>query len=236
MHFQVNAPDPAEADTEAVPGPISKKPKLVIPQAQPPTVHSKVPNIPRLGLSMPHSATFATKSTNKTIPIIIGSIAALCIVCVTVIIVNSRNPGIAAPPPTDQSAAKLTQTEFRKQFEEKAQKFLDASAPMVERDLQEAKMKQEALEEEMDRQRKMLASEYGEKFFDGDQNAGYQLVLAFEDIIEMMPESEEQAREWLVEKITKNPVLKPFLTKIGESSFSDASNKETMSQPSHRKA
>lgn len=224
-HFEVGASPATGTDTGNLAEPVVKKPSLVMPPAQPRSVPAHAPAQHRPGFSQPQHSLYAPKSSDKTIPIIIGSIAALCIVCVTAIILNSKGSGNAAPAQTAQVAAKPTQTDVRKGIEEKAQEFLDASAAAVERQLEEAKEEQEAYDEEMDRQRRYLASMYGEKYFDGDDEAGRQLVLAIEEILEMTPESEEQAREWLVEKMTKNPVLKPFLAKIDELPFSDGSTK-----------
>lgn len=224
-HFQVGASPATAADLANAPEPVIKKPALVMTPPQPRSVASHSPAMQRPGLSLPHSNVYAAKPSDKTIPIIIGSIAALCIICVTVIIINSKGSGNAAPAQTAQVVAKPTHTDVRKGIEEKAQEFLDASAPTVERELQEAKEEQEEFDAEMERQRKFLASMYGEKYFDGDEDAGQQFVLAIEEILERMPESEEQAREWLVEKMTENPVLKPFLAKIDEMPFSEGSNK-----------
>lgn len=194
-------------------------------QPQPRSAPAPMPTMPRPGLSQHQPSPYAAKASDKTIPIMIGSIAALCIICVTVIIINSKGSGDAASAQTAQVATKPTHTDVRKGIEEKAQEFLDASAPTVERELQEAKEEQKEYDAEMERQREFLATMYGEKYFDGDEKAGQQFVLAMEEILEMMPESEQQAREWLVEKMTKNPVLKPYLAKIDEMPFSESSNK-----------
>ncbi len=215
-NFEIDAPQAVQHNSVVVPEPSLRKPSLVIPQQNPGPLPSQRPSLSHPSLSMYNRTTLPTKSADKTIPIIIGSIVALCIVCITIVVINSNK---SEPIQQPQVAAKPTQKEIRKGIEEKAKEFLEASASSVERAIEEGKEEQKAFEEEQERQRASLATMYGDKFLNGDHAAGYQLVLEIEKLFEMMPESEEKAKQILTEGMAKNPVLKPFLAKIDELPF-----------------
>lgn len=227
-HFQITPPQAVEDAAVSYTEPMPKKPTLVIPNLNPGPVHSPRPPMSHPGLSSYNRTMLPVKSTDKTIPIIIGAIVALCIVCVTIVVINSNK---SEPIQTAQPAAKPkpTQKEIRQGIEEKAQELLEASAPSIERAVQEAKEEQREFEEEQDRQRVLLGEMYGDKFLNGDHEAGYQLILEMEKLFEMMPESEDEAKEFLTERMTKNPVLKPYVAKIDEFPFFDSNKKGPMS-------
>jgi S1-C subfamily serine protease len=211
-HFQIAAPQAAEP--EPAPQPQFRKPMLSTPPLSSAPAQHQAPTLQRPGLPSYQQPTFAPKPSDKTIPIIVGSLAALCIVCVTFVVINSNKP--EPVPAAPQVAAKPTQTDVRKSIEEKAQEMLDASAPSVERAVEKAKEEQAVFEEMQEERRTMLAEMYAEKIFDGDEKLGYQMVLAIEEVMKMMPESEDQAEKLLREEMTKNPALKPFIAKLDE--------------------
>lgn len=213
-HFQIEAPQAAQPEPAPQPQPALRKPMLATPPLHTGAVQPQAPALSRPGLPSYQQPTFAPKPSDKTIPIIVGSLAALCIVCVTFVVINSNKP--EPVPAAPQVAAKPTQTDVRKSIEEKAQEMLDASAPSVERAVEKAKQEQEVFEEMQEERRTMLAEMYAEKIFDGDEKLGYQMVLAIEEVMKMMPESEDQAEKLLREEMTKNPALKPFIAKLDE--------------------
>ena len=225
-HFQIETPQAVQDDSDPLPEPVQKKPTLVIPNLNPGPVHSQRPPMSHPGPSAYNRTALAPKPTDRTIPIIIGSIVALSIVCITIVVINSDK---SEPTPAPQVTAKPTRKEILKGIEEKAQEFLDASSPAVERAIEEGKKEQQEFEEEQDRQRVALAEMYGDQFFDGDHDAGYQLILEMEKLFEMMPESEDEAKEFLTERMTKNPVLRSHVAKVDEFPFFDSNRKGPMS-------
>jgi serine protease Do len=161
------------------------------------------------------------KSSDKTVWIVVGSIAALAIICFTIVTLVS---GKSQPPPvaqTVQTPPKLTVEDRRKEIEQQAKDMLDASASAIEREIEEAKEEQKAFDEAREERRKELAEMYGERFFDGDEEAGYQLVVEIEGMFDMMLDSEEEAQEYLQERIEKNPVLKPYIAKLDGFPFTE---------------
>jgi S1-C subfamily serine protease len=227
-HFQVAAPQADQVGSDSFPESLPRKPKLLTPTHNPAPIQPQAPPTWRPGVSSYNQTTLPAKSTDKTIPIIIGSIAALVIVCITLVIINSNKSG---PTPTTQvetKPTKVSQAERRKEVEEKAKEFLEASSESVERSIEVAKEEQKAFEEEQSRERDALAEIYGDKFFDGDHDAGYQLVVELEEVIQSMPRSEDEAQELLVERMKNNPVLKPFVNKSGDFTFADKNNQGPM--------
>jgi serine protease Do len=235
VHFEIPATELTHTETEIAPESLPKKPKFIIPGATPPPVQPQSPPVqhpgmpmPRHGLSSSPPTTFTPRPANHTIPIIIGSIAALTIICVTLIVINSNNskaPAVAAAPPP---AAKPSQADIRKGIEEKAKEMLDASAPSVERAVNEAKAEQNAFEEMQEHRRKVIGAMYGEKIFDGDEDAGYQLAREIEEVMERMPTSEKKAEEMLRDRFAKNEILKPHMEKIEELLFNAKKSKGPM--------
>lgn len=225
-HFQIAAPQAAQPEPAAAPQPMLRKPMLSTPPLHTGAVQPQSPALSRPGLPSYQQTTFTPKPSDKTIPIIVGSLAALCIVCVTFVVINSNKPDPV--PAAPQVAAKPTQTDVRKSIEEKAQEMLDASAPSVERAVERANEEQRAFDEMQEERRTMLAEMYAEKVFDGDEKLGYQMVLAVEEVMKMMPESEDEAEKLLREEMKKNPVLEPFIAKLDELPFSGNNKKGPM--------
>jgi S1-C subfamily serine protease len=222
-HFQIAAPQAVQVGTAAIPEPVAKKPSLLLNTSPMP---QQRPSPARHNMPSPYPTTLAPKSTDKTVLLLVCSVVLLCIVCITLVFINSSKSNT---PQIAQTVAKPTQTDIRKGIEEKAQEFLESSAPTIQRDIEKAQEEQKEYEEERDRQRIALAPVYGEKFFDGDRDAGYELIVEMENVLDMFPESQKQAQQYLLERMKKNPVLKPHIAKIDELPFSDKHSKGPMS-------
>jgi len=227
-HFQIAAPHAVPVDNASLPEPTSRKPKLLTPSHGPAPIQPQAPPAWRPGVSTYNQTTLVPKSKDNTIPIIIGSIAALVIVCITVVIINSNKSEptqtTQAPPKTN----KQLQTERRQEVEDKAKEFLESSSASIQRSIEVAREEQQAFEEARDRQRTAAAEMYGDKFFDGDSEAGYQFIMMLEEVFQTMPESEEEAEKLLVERMKDNPVLKPFVGKNGLFPFANKDNQGPM--------
>lgn len=211
-HFEVG-PAPA-------PEPMPKKPMLVTPLMNPAPIPSLGPAISRPGLPSYNPTTLGQKSTDKTVLLLVASVVLLCIVCVSLVVINSKK---SEPVQAAIAPVKPTQTDIRKGIAEKAQDMLESSADSVERAVEEAEKKQQALNEEQEQERALIGEMYGDKYFSGDHKAGYQLIVEIEGVLNMSPESQEQAKDFLLERMKLNPVLKPHIAKIDELPFSEDS-------------
>lgn len=222
-HFQIAAPQAVQLGTATSAEPAIKKPSLQL-NTSPMPQQGQTPA--RTHIPARYPTTLAPKSTDKTVLLLVCSVVLLSIVCISLVFINSSKNNA---PQTAQIVAKPTQTDIRKGIEEKAQEFLESSAPTIQRDVEKAQQEQRELEEENDRQRIALAPVYGEKYFDGNQEAGYELIVEMENVLDMLPESRKQAHQYLLERMKKNPVLKPYIAKIDELPFSDKQSKGPMS-------
>ena len=123
-NFQFTATQAVQTDTAPQPQPQQRKPTLLIPNSNPAPVQPQGFPVTRPGPST-HTPTYLpAKPTDKTIPVIIGSIVALCIVCITIVVLNSGKSEPQAITP--QPGAKKSRADIRKGIEEKAKEFKES--------------------------------------------------------------------------------------------------------------
>lgn len=200
---------------------VPKKPSFVLPSPGYTSAPAPVPTPWHPGYPSHKQTVLVTKNNDKAILLLVGSVIILCIVCVTLVVLSKSEPAPTSETATTAKPVKSAYEQRREEVQNKASQFLEDSSESIEQSIAAAKEPEKFLQEKRESEKRILAEMYAERYFDGDEEAGYAMVTEIEKTMEMVPESEAQAKKMLLDSMKKNPVLMPYLAKNGEFPFAD---------------